>query len=210
MSPHIVDEFVGKTVVCIASYNEHTVAITARDTLKKTPVNTSSYAKDMQAFVNCSDLSDVQFIIQGETIFAHRAILAARSKHFSAMFLSGMRESSESKIVISNTSSIVFLALMNYMYVDIVTEDPLVAVDLYVLADQYTMDFLKDHCRKCVATHISIENAGQLLQAVHDAHASELYDLCLSFCVKNFDMVSKSAGFHQLSRDIILELLQLR
>jgi RCC1 and BTB domain-containing protein len=53
----------------------------------------AGFLHDMKEMVNDDEYSDVTFIVDGQPVYAHRAVLAKRCDHFAAMFRSGMRES---------------------------------------------------------------------------------------------------------------------
>lgn len=52
----------------------------------------SSLSKDMGKLVNSDLFSDVCFIIEKQEVYAHKAILVARSDYFKAMFSHNMKE----------------------------------------------------------------------------------------------------------------------
>ena len=52
-------------------------------------------AYDWKAFVNKEHLSDISIVVSGQTIYAHRVVLAARCSYFRAMFGSGMRDATQ-------------------------------------------------------------------------------------------------------------------
>ena len=59
-------------------------------TVKGPPVTELSH--DLQTLVNSNLFSDVTFDVEGHRVFAHRAVLVARSEYFRAMFCGGLRE----------------------------------------------------------------------------------------------------------------------
>jgi RCC1 and BTB domain-containing protein len=164
----------------------------------------------MRGLVNDDEFADVTFLIDGERIFAHRAILAQRCEHFAAMFRSGMRESVERTITIPNMSKSVFLLLLEYLYTDAVKIDVESAIDLYITADLYRLERLRDMCSTVVRRNLSAENAGPLLQTASDAHCQVLKDACMNYIVENFDVVSKSDGIKEVSHHLLLEILAHR
>jgi hypothetical protein len=52
------------------------------DTSATTAVLSLSFLKDLRGLVNNPDFADVCFIVEGQVLYAHRAILAARCDHF--------------------------------------------------------------------------------------------------------------------------------
>lgn len=154
--------------------------------------------------------SDVTFIVEDQRVHAHRVILAERCEHFAAMFRSGMRESTEKEIPIPNVAHGVFLLLMEYLYTDCLKIEAEYAVDLYIAADLYQLDRLKDMCSVVVRRNLCCENAPYLLQSANAAHCAELKDVCMDYIVGNFDVISKSDGIRLLSHELLLELLERR
>ncbi|KAF1777360.1 SKP1/BTB/POZ domain [Phytophthora cactorum] len=180
--PKLVDVLEGKRVISVASYNEHTVALVDPVAMLRASMLTSSYVGDMRQLIDSAEFSDVTFLIEGRAVHSHRAILAAR----------------------------IFLALLEYIYVDSINVGAEMALELYAAADLYTLDRLKGLCEIIVQKNINVDNAAALFQSADDLHSYRLREICLSYMVQNFDMVTKSDGFAGLSRDLILEVLQNR
>lgn len=208
--PKPVETLQGKRVVAVASYNEHTVALVDPIATVRASMLTSSYMADMRQLIDSEEFSDLAFIVEGRKIYCHRAILAARSEHFRAMFSSGMRESRASEITLRHIRVPVFLALLEYMYADTVNVGAEMALELFAAADLYTLDRLKGLCEIIVQKNICVDNAAVLFQSADDLHATRLREICLSFLVRNFDAVTKTDAFVTLSRDLIIEVLQSR
>jgi RCC1 and BTB domain-containing protein len=192
----------------IASYNEHTAVLVSAEA--ETVVAASSLIDDFDTLVDQDTFSDVTFMVESRPIYAHRAILAARSEHFRAMFSSGMRESNSDTIPIANTRYDIFLALLRYIYTDRVDLSAEDAAELYMTAEMYRLDRLKDLCQMQVLAQLSTENAPTILGVADSMASLHLRTLCIKFIVRNFDEVSKVDAFNELSRDLIIEVLQNR
>ena len=50
------------------------------------PIDDTDFIAGLQSLINNKEFSDVKFEIDGKNLYAHKAILAARSKYFSDMF----------------------------------------------------------------------------------------------------------------------------
>jgi len=214
--PMLVDKLKDYRVVRVASYNEHTAALVepfdhsnAMGNVNAVAV-TATYTSQMRAMVNEEDFADVTFLIEHEPVYAHRAILAQRCEHFAAMFRSGMRESVERTISIPSISKKVFLMLLEYLYTDSVKIDVESAIDLYIAADLYHMERLREICATVVKRNLSAENSGPLLQSASEAHCHVLREVCMNYIVENFDIVSKTEGIKQVSHSLLLEILSQR
>ncbi len=57
------------------------------------PPPLSALSDDLRSMVNNPLFSDVKFEVEDKTVYGHRAILAARSEYFMAMFSDGLKES---------------------------------------------------------------------------------------------------------------------
>ena len=212
--PQLVRGLVGKHVYCVASYNEHTSALCSpAGTLEHLREKNSSFIRDMSVLVNSKDFHDVVFVLPDDDdaeIYAHRAILAARSKYFRSLFTSGMMESTAKTIEIPNTRKPILQALIRYLYTDTVEVSPEIAIELYVAADLYGLEKLQLMCVCIVHNGISIANAACLFRTSDTCKALKLRSVCLSFLVAHFDTVTKTDGFKSLSREQILEVLMNR
>ena len=221
-TPQLVEKLVGQKVVCVASYNEHTAALVEPNTVSSDggsrrhapgimiPVS-AGYLHDLKEMVNDDEYSDVTFIVEGQHVHAHRAVLAKRCEHFAAMFRSGMRESEEgAKIPIPTISRSVFLLILEYLYTDSVKIDLEHAVDLYIASDLYQISTLRDMCSVVVKRGIGPENAAYVLQQAHDAHCQVIKDVAMEHIVANFDTISKGEGIKAVSHGLLLEILSLR
>jgi len=121
-----------------------------------------------------------------------------------------MRESVERQITIPNLKKKVFLLLLEYLYTDAVKIEVESAIDLYIVADLYDIERLREMCCTVVRRNLSAENSGPLLQHADDAHCHVLREVCMSYVVDNFDAVSKTEGIKQVSHTLLLEILSQR
>ena len=215
----MVDKLKDHKVVRVASYNEHTAALVepydesgnfaGAYGANSVPV-TQSFVQDMRDMVDDDEYSDVTFMVEDQPVHAHRAILARRCEHFSAMFRSGMRESVEKEIRIPSIPRPVFILLMEYLYTDSVKIELEHAVDLYIAADLYQLERLRDMCCVVVRRNLTGENAPAVLQNAADAHCQVLKEICMEYIVTNFDVISKTEGIKAVSHGLLLEILSLR
>lgn len=66
----------------------------------------------MQKLLESGRLSDVIFEVEGKEIKAHRAIIAAMSETFSAMFEHDLAEKKTGRVVITDCEHAVFQAML--------------------------------------------------------------------------------------------------
>lgn len=204
--PRLVKFFEGKDIYSVSSYNEHTAAL-----VRQRPCATmSTLAKELGIMVNNPLFSDVTFIVEGKPIHAHRAILSARSEHFANMFKSGLKESHEKEVAIPVIRHHIFLALLGYLYTDTISSNPEEVIELFEAADLYVMERLKVLCENKLSRFLTVENSAHLFATAARCNSAALRKMCLAYIVQHFDVASKSKGFLQLSRELILEVITSR
>jgi len=172
----------------------------------------STIISDLRSFINDDGLSDVTFIVDGQSVFAHK-IMLTRCSYFRAMFMGEMMEANQTTIRLEQVSYPIFLAVLEYLYTDkvhILLED---AMDLFVAADLFCIPRLQTMCEKRMLQSITIENAATIFHAadVHSAVALRLK--CLKYILAHFEAVSKSPAFEQMARnnvELVFEILQQR
>ncbi|XP_053699216.1 uncharacterized protein LOC128746197 [Sabethes cyaneus] len=127
---------------------------------------------------------------QSHTFKAHRVIVAARCDWFKKALLSGMQEAINRKIVIHDTSPVIFRRLLLYLYGAPV--DKSVGVDqiceLMLLADRYSVDNLKDICENTLVALIDGESVIYLLGISDRFNASTLKTSCMSYLSQHSEL----------------------
>jgi speckle-type POZ protein len=68
--------------------------------------------------LDCTDGSDVSFVVDGVKFPAHRAVLAARSPVFKAQLLGSMAEANMSSITLHDIVPATFKVMPRFMYTD--------------------------------------------------------------------------------------------
>lgn len=102
------------------------------------------------------------------------------------------------------------MLLLEYIYADSVEIELENAVELYIAADLYQLERLRDMCCIVVKRNINAQNAGPLLQAASESHCEVLKECCMTYIVDNFDIVSKTNGIQHVSHPLLLEILSMR
>lgn len=170
----------------------------------------SSLISDLRRMIDDPVFTDVCFVVEGRQIRANRAVVAARSDHFRAMFYGGMREASEATIVIEDITYPVFLAVLEFLYTDSVPEiSAQQAVELMIAAELFLLDRLKALCQELIRRYISIDNVVSMLRTSHYHFAHSLKEICVEFICARYDEVKHSAGFKELvgEPELMMELL---
>ena len=108
--------------------------------------------------------TDIEFIVDGDTYPAHRAIVAARSPVFAAMFRTDMLESKTRKVEIKDVKSATFYSLLYFIYTG--TLDCAVNGDLFNAADKYQVETLRCLCQAASYEQDPDELVAKIIEAV--------------------------------------------
>jgi BTB/POZ domain len=130
-----------------------------------------------------------------QTIYAHKAILAARCEHFRAMFTSGMKESAHgAAIEYPEWSSAAFLSMLSFIYTGSIQGlSSNVAVELLALSDRFGLDGLRVLAETALTNVVDASNVFTLISHAHRFGASNLKAFCLDYIVKQSEAVSLDA-----------------
>ncbi|KAK9059101.1 hypothetical protein SSX86_021720 [Deinandra increscens subsp. villosa] len=154
--------------------------------------------------------SDVVFNVAGETFYAHKLVLAARSPVFRSRFFE--KEGDDHEIVITDMEPKVFKAMLYFIYTDELNKDELagssassesyvadtLSAKLLAAADEYLLCRLKRMCESRICKDISVNSVGRILALADTYHAMELKAICLRFVSENLAAVMRSEGFEHL------------
>ena len=90
--------------------------------------------------------TDIEFDVAGQTIAAHKFIVAARSPVFSAMFQNDMEEARTNRVKIDDIEAPIFKEFLYFLYTGKLNSTNI--EELYVVADKYQVETLKSLCAK--------------------------------------------------------------
>ncbi len=142
--------------------------------------------KGMRKIINEQKFSDITLMVEGKPLYAQKAILSAQCDHFRAMFMSGMKESTQTEIEIKEWTYNVYLMMIEYLYTGSIEGFSLaIALDIIGLADAYNLDGLKKMCERVMQQQTDEDNVGELLIVSHKYSALDLKKFCMNYLVKN-------------------------
>lgn len=175
--------------------------------LEETAITTqavTSLLHDLRSLVNNRDsFPDIVFLVEGREVFAHKALLCCRSRHFRAMFNSGMKESREKTITVDEWSYTAFTAMLEFLYTGSVADlGADVAVELMGLADHNGIDGLKILCESTLIHNVEVSNVCMFFRTAHRHEAAELKRYCMDFILRH----SKEVELDSLSCEPLLLL----
>ncbi|KAK7794508.1 hypothetical protein R5R35_004725 [Gryllus longicercus] len=167
--------------------------------------------QDMESFLKASELCDLTLMLDGQSIPAHKAILAARCSYFEALFRSFMPEDKVVQIQIGDVvpSRQSFDSLLRYIYHADVAMPP--EDSLYLFSAPYFYGFtnnrLQAFCKQNLEMNITFENVIQILEAADRMQAQDMKKYALSLIVHHFSKVARLPRTRALSRELLLDII---
>ncbi|XP_057649838.1 speckle-type POZ protein-like [Chionomys nivalis] len=142
-----------------------------------------------------SSFTDCCLVVAGQEFRAHKAILAARSPVFRAMFEQDTEESRKNRIEIHDLKTEVFKAMMDFIYTG---KEPVlynIADAVLAAADKYSLERLKVMCESALCRDLSVKNAAYTL-VLADLHSTrQLKTQVLNFITAHASEVSQTASW---------------
>ena len=147
---------------------------------------------------------DVQFYFEGgEKIGGHVYILSARSSVFAAMFHNDMQESKTGKVDIKDVQPEIFKQLLHYIYSGRIST-PLTeytARPLFVAADKYDVEDLRNECILFLLSSIRIDNAISLMVWANLHSVDELKNAALTFTARHGKQICLMKDWDELTKN---------
>ncbi|XP_059104721.1 speckle-type POZ protein-like [Peromyscus eremicus] len=145
-----------------------------------------------------SQFTDCSLVVAGQEFRAHKAILAARSPVFRAMFQHDMEESRKNRVEIPDLEPQVFKAMMGFIYTGKAPDLDNMADAVLAAADKYGLERLKVMCEDALCRDLSVENAAHTL-FLADLHSSgQLKTQALDFITAHASEVSETSGWKKM------------
>ena len=169
------------------------------------------FQSDLVRALLSNTATDVTFIVQGEQIKAHKAVLVARSNYFSTMFDCDMKESITKEVEITDVQPKVFTALLGFLC-GVMPEETKCEdwTELLVAADKYDLQELKDLCEASIIRCLSIDNIFEALFLADSYDCRKLRVRAQNDFKTHADILKKSGKWCMLKSnpDLLLELLE--
>jgi len=163
----------------------------------------STMKEDFEHLYTSKMSSDVSFIFEDQEIRAHKAILAARSAVFAAMFNEDTDWSLMKKVVITDVFPDIFDALLCFIYTDQIDISALTAVDvkdLLVAANRYLIPSLQYRCEKLLSDSLTVQSCTELLTFADLNKALRLKAATVNFIRLHQTKVKLTDGWKNLKR----------
>ena len=116
--------------------------------------------------------SDVSLCLQGTEFHAHKAILAARSPVFNAMFGHEMEETRQNRVDIPDVDEETMREVLRFIYTGNTPNLEGMADTLLAAADKYQLERLKVLCEESLVAGLATDNVCDTL-VLADLHSAE-------------------------------------
>lgn len=152
-------------------------------------------SEDLRSLLKNQEFADVIISINHKEYPVHKAILAARSPVFAAMFQHNMQESETNRIDITDVEERVVGEMLRYMYTGTCECLKELADGLILVADKYDLQGLKVMCEESLIENLSVENATHMLVLADLHRADKLKSKTLNYIVSKSTKVMKTTGW---------------
>ncbi|KAF8658671.1 hypothetical protein HU200_059145 [Digitaria exilis] len=191
------DRILVKCAINVLESEDDAAARAASDAVDARPsVPSSDLHQQFGELLRSQKGADITFIVAGESIPAHRSVLAARSSVFMAELFGDMKEKASPCVEIKDIEVEVFRAMLHFVYTDTVPEldqkdeqATLMAQHLLEAADRYGLE------------RLNVDTVATTLALAEQHGCSELKSKCMKFivaCAENFDAVAATEGYKYL------------
>ncbi|XP_044263423.1 BTB/POZ domain-containing protein 9 [Tribolium madens] len=157
------------------------------------------------------EYADITLVVEGQKLYAHKVILAARSEYFRALLYGGLKESNQSEIVLPDAPVKAFKILLKYIYsghMFLMTLKEDVILDTLGLAHQYGFQDLETAISDILKQLLALRNVCAILDTAHLYGLEKLVDVCHAFLDRHASEILLHESFLQLSQASLVELLQ--
>ncbi|KAL3222422.1 hypothetical protein MRX96_004887 [Rhipicephalus microplus] len=188
------------TLYCEVSVVVDTVNISGQNNVNQFKVPKCQLSGDFGCLFESQKFSDVILSVNSHELYAHKAILAARSPVFKAMFEHEMKEKKQNRVEISDMDHEVLREMLRFIYTDQTPHLDKMAKDLLAAADKYALERLKVMCEEALCSNLSVETVTEVL-ILADMHcADQLKAHVIDFINMHITDVIETLGWKTMIR----------
>jgi len=159
-----------------------------------------AFLSDMEKLFNNKKHADVKIFCGERTFYAHKNVLSTRSKVFSAMINSKMKESTTSQVHLTDMDPDTAHCVLTYIYTGKVTLTANTSyTELIYGAEKYDLPHLKNYCFDCLLENVTRDTIGTLAVTAYTYNAEpELRKAVKNLCQENIASLQKNPAFRKL------------
>ena len=154
------------------------------------------------------ELCDVSLMAENNEIHAHRAILAACSPYFRAMFLSGFAEAKEDKVTLQGVSPAALQQVVDYFYTSELKLETENVEDIIRVAILLRLETIVDHCETFLRRNMSPFNCLGLQSFATLFNLESLSQHAARFTLWHFETVYEEEEFLEMPYGQLKSLIE--
>jgi hypothetical protein len=169
---------------------------------------------DIASLFDNREYSDLTLLVESNTIYVNRAILAVRCPYFKQVLYSKFPEEIPKRVIkIRDEKFDVFYLFIKFLYTGKISKDVDIKklVDLMMYGEKYEVPRLKDFCCNLIMNSLTIDNASSFLLYANSIQAHTFKDICMRFIAQNYKEVLQTDDFKNLVKDpeLLLEVTMM-
>lgn len=147
---------------------------------------------------------DVEIIVGTRIFQAHRAVLAASSPYFQAMFAGGLCEKDQESVKLHGLSPNVFEILLNFIYSGDVHINQNNVEELFIAADMLGLEEVLAGCTEFLIKELQPINAIGIYSFADDHNCIELKLAAEKYIQRNFPKICHEDEIYDLEKDKLI------
>nr|XP_015920721.2 TD and POZ domain-containing protein 3-like [Parasteatoda tepidariorum] len=196
---YIAIEFTFKMYFCDSVLRKRRTITPAINVPRKRRCNICS---DFKNLYDSKEMADVTITVDGVCLLAHKLVLVTHSPIFKAMFDNDCLESNTKTIQITDVDASTFDNFLRCLYCSEIGDKSYDMVrNLYVLADKYAVDALKEDCRNILQSELNEGTVCQLLEMSYLFMDETLKGKAVDFFKQHFSAVSEKPEWFKICED---------
>ncbi|XP_069569730.1 kelch-like protein 6 [Brachyistius frenatus] len=164
--------------------------------------------KGMETLRVNRELTDVTLCVQGHDFHCHRAILAAASQYFRAMFCSGLKESHEERVEIKGVDSDTMRCLLEYTYTSRAVLTHSNVERILEAGNQFQFLRVVDACAGFLSKAMHLESCIGILTLADNHALPALRTTAQDYITTKFSQVIQQQDFLELPAESLESVLQ--
>lgn len=158
----------------------------------------SSLLKGLNSLRQHNLLCDCTLIIEEHQFLIHRAVLAASSDYFRALFTADLRENGSPEVTLKGISAGNFQPVVDFMYTGEVTLTQSNLADIYTAADMLRIDELQSLCHDYLLNQLCSSNCIGIWRYARLLQNHVLEEFAWSYLTSHFKEVKEGQEFLEL------------
>uniref|UniRef100_A0A1A9WMS8 Kelch-like protein diablo n=1 Tax=Glossina brevipalpis TaxID=37001 RepID=A0A1A9WMS8_9MUSC len=142
---------------------------------------------------------DFTLEVKNEFIYAHKALLAAASPYFEAMFKHNVKENTEGKVKFTDVEVKPLKLIIDYIYSGEIKISEDIVQSLLFITDLFQIDWIKEQCEQFLKLRVDLTNCFSIWKIAGVHSCKELFVYCNRYILRHFPQLIDSEEFLRLS-----------